>query len=124
MERFTAAVTAREDPGEFFVPDCSIENVATVVTDATYRGHDGVRRWISDIFDVLDDDARLEIEEILATGDDFLVARFCWVGLGAGSQMPLELRWPGAVWFRDGKMARAVGYWNAGDALEAVGLRE
>lgn len=124
MERFTAAVTAREDPGELFVPDCRIENVATAVTDATYLGHDGVRKWISDIFDVLDDDARFEIEEILATGEDFLVARLCWAGLGAGSQIPLELRWPSAVWFRDGKIARAVGYWNATDALKAVGLRE
>ncbi len=124
MHRFTAAVTAREDAGQFFVPDCRIDNAVTAVTDATYIGHAGVRKWVTDVSDVLDENARLGVEEILAIGDDFLVAMFCWVGHGAQSNVPVELRWPGTVWFRDGKISRAVGYMSPRDALQAVGLRE
>jgi len=49
---------------------------------------------------------------------------FYVVGRGARSGMPLELRWAGATWFRDGKATRAIGYASPREALESVGLRE
>ena len=60
----------------------------------------------------------------MACGEDFVVATFSVVGYGALSEEPLEFRWAGVTWFRDGKATRAIGYTTRREALEAVGLRE
>jgi len=51
-----------------------------------------------------------------------VVAAFSVIGRGARSGQPLEFRWAGVTWFRDGKAIRAVGYTSRREALEAVGL--
>lgn len=121
--RFTAAINAREVPDELLAPDVRLENVTTAVTDRTYRGADGVRAWMSDFFDVLDDDARYE-GEVLDAGDDYVVAKLRFVGRGSVSGAPVDMRFYGVMWIRDGKITRAVGYPNRREALKAVGLHE
>jgi hypothetical protein len=78
FERSAAALNARvlsdELAAETLAPGFCIENVATAITDRTYRGAEGVREWIRDMFEGLDEDARYEAEEILADGEDFVVA--------------------------------------------------
>jgi hypothetical protein len=59
-------INAREVPDDLFAPDFLLENVRTAVTDTVYRGPAGARRWLSDFFGVLDDDARFELEEAIA----------------------------------------------------------
>jgi ketosteroid isomerase-like protein len=121
--RWTAAINARQVPEELLAPDVLLENVTTAVTDRTYRGATGVREWISDFFDVLGDDARYE-GEVIEAGDDYVVGKARFVGPGSVSGVPVEMRYYGVMWIRDGKITRAVGYPNRRDALEAVGLRE
>jgi len=125
-ERITAAINKREISDELaeelIAPDYLIENVSTAVSDNTFHGASGLRQWMTDTFDVLDDGARYEIEEILADGEDFLVVRVCIVGRGARSGVPVELRWVGVSWFDDGKITRTAGYLSSREALEAVGL--
>jgi ketosteroid isomerase-like protein len=118
--RFTAAVNERRAPEELLAPDFSMENVATAVTDRTYLGAEGVREWISDFFDVLEDGEH--VAEPIATGDDFVVAKLGFVGRGAASGAPVDLRFYGVVWIRDGKLTRAVGYATRREAFKAVGL--
>jgi hypothetical protein len=43
-------------------------------------------------------------------------------GRGAGSRAPLEFRWAGVTWFRNGLAVKAVGYHSRSDALKAVTL--
>jgi ketosteroid isomerase-like protein len=128
VERIRAAINKREISDELaeelIAPDFLIENVSTAVSDNTFHGVSGLRQWMSDTFDALGDDARYEIEEVLADGEDFLVVRVCIVGRGARSGVPVELRWCGASWFQDGKITRTAGYLLAGEALDAVGLEE
>jgi len=64
------------------------------------------------------------VEEVIAASKDFVVATFSIVGLGAHSKEPLDFRWAGVTWFRDGKASRAIGYASRREALEAVGLKE
>jgi hypothetical protein len=84
-----AAINARQVPSELVAPDLRLENVSTAVTDKTYRGVEGFGEWISDFFDVLDEDARHEAEPI-AVGEDYVVAKLRIVGHGAGSGAPVH----------------------------------
>ncbi len=107
---------------ETLAPGFRIENAATVLFDKTYFGVDGVREWVADIFEGLDENSRYEVEEIIADGDDYVVARVRLVGHGASSGAPVTLRWCGVTWYEKGKATRAVGYVHRREALKAVGL--
>ena len=124
--RLTAAINTRvisdELAEDLIAPDYLIENVSTAVSDRTFHGAAGLREWMSDTFEVLDHEARYDVEEVLADGKDFLVARVCITGRGARSRAPVALRWFSANWFRDGKITRTTGYLRPGEALTAVGL--
>jgi hypothetical protein len=122
-ERAVAAVRAREVPEEILAPRFWMENRVSAVTDYVYHGAMGWRDWMNDVFEVFAEGALYEVEEVLAKGDDFVVAKYRISGEGARSRMPLELRWVGVTWFRNGKLTRAVGYRNRREALEAVGLQ-
>ena len=121
--RWIAAVNARRAPEDLLAPEFTIENVTTAVTDRTYHGSEGFRQWISDFFDVLDAGARFEGEPV-AAGDDYVVGTNRIVGRGSVSGAPVDLRYYGVMWIRDGRITRAVGYPTRRAALEAVGLRE
>jgi ketosteroid isomerase-like protein len=110
-------------PEDLLAPEFTIENVSTAVTDRTYRGPEGFRQWIGDFFDVLDADARFKAEPV-ATGDDYVVGKLSIVGRGSVSGAPVDLRYYGVMWIRDGRITRAVGYSTRREALAAVGLSE
>lgn len=122
--RGAEAANAREVPVDLLAPEFRMENRVTAVTDNTYRGTEGWREWMSDLFDVFAEGARYEVEEIIAAGDDFVVAMLCVAGRGARSGLPITFRWAGVTWFRGNKAIRAVGYPTREQALEAVGLDE
>ncbi len=122
--RACAAVNAREVPTDILDSGFSMENRASAVTDQTYHGARGWGEWMSDVFEVFADGAVYSLDDVVACGEDFVVATFSVVGTGARSAEPLEFRWAGVTWFRDGKATRAVGYTTRREALEAVGLRE
>ncbi len=107
---------------ELPAPGFRSQNISTSITDHSYVGVQGARKWIVDTCGGLDEDARYEAEEIVAVGDDYLVARVRLVGHGARSGVPVSLRLMSVVWFHDGKMVRSVGYARRREALEAVGL--
>ena len=122
--RFEAALDAREVPEDVMAPGFSIVNASTAVTERTYHEAPGVIEWMKDMFEAFDAQARFELEQIVADGDDFVVAVCRMAGSGATSGAPLVLRWAAVFWCLDGKLVRVVGYLRRRDALEAVGLRE
>ena len=97
------AVNAHAVPAEFLAPGFRMEHRASAVTDRTYRGANGWREWMDDLFEVFAAGARLEIQEILAEDRDLVVAMFRFAGRGARSEDPLELGWAGVTWFRLGQ---------------------
>jgi ketosteroid isomerase-like protein len=127
-ERVMAAFNRREISDEaaeeMLAPEFRLENLNTAITAKTYHGASGAREWITDTFDGLDPDSRFQIDEILADGDDFVVARVRIVGQGARSGMPMDLRWVAVLWFHDGKATRGQGYARRREALKAVGLTD
>jgi hypothetical protein len=126
FERGNAALNAREFSdelaAELLAPGYRIENTSTALFDKIYYGVDGVREWVADIFEGLDADSRFETEEIIADGDDFVVARVRLIGHGANSGAPVTLRWMTVAWYEGGKTTGGVGYVHRREALEAVGL--
>jgi len=113
-----------ERAAEILAPGYTIENAATAVTDKTYHGAEGVREWVRDIFEGMDDNSRYETEEILADGEDYVVARVRLVGHGVRSGAPITLRWVSVAWYEGGKAIRSVGYLCRREALKAVGLEQ
>jgi ketosteroid isomerase-like protein len=114
------AVNAREVNEALFTDDFELVNVSNALTDKTYRGASGAREWQHDFFDVLDENARFEVTEIVEAGEDYLVVHNRLVGTGSASGAPFDMAWFSAWWFRDGRLARGVGYGSRRAALAAV----
>jgi ketosteroid isomerase-like protein len=121
VRRLAAAINEGPIPRELLAEDFELKNATTAVTDATYHGYEGGLKWREDLFDVVDD-ARYEIDEILASGADYVVVANRVVGRGASSGVPVSLRWSSVFWFREGQIARVAGFGRRRDALRAVGL--
>jgi ketosteroid isomerase-like protein len=123
VRRLVDAINADAIPRELFAPDFELRNATTAITDATYLGYEGGLKWRRDLFEGVDD-ARFVLDEVLATGPDYVVITNRLVGHGSSSGVPIELRWASALWFRDNRIWRTVGFNRRRDALEAVGLSE
>ena len=87
-----------------------------------YRGHDGVRRWCDDTFDVIDE-WRLELDEVITGRDpDVMVALNRFVGRMKHTNLPADFPLAVVVRFQDGKIASFQGFRERAEALEAAGL--
>jgi ketosteroid isomerase-like protein len=87
-----------------------------------YRGHDGLRRWRQDTFDVIKG-WRLELDEVI-TGDDpeVMVGMWRFVGRMAHTDLPVNFPLATVIRFRDGLISRIEGFRERSEALEAAGL--
>ena len=114
----------RRDLGAFLaLMDDDVEYVPRAVAmEGSYHGHDGIRRWLENVFDVWPD-LTTQLVEVRDLGD-LTVAAVHFRGQGAGSDIPWdETFWQVARWRR----GRCVWWRNFGsgdEALEAVGLSE
>ena len=88
------------------------------VEAATYRGHEGVRRYLGSMLDEFDD-AHIEPEELIDAGDQVVVlARISGRGKQSGAAVELKLMSVGSL--RAGKLFRIRNHATKADALEAV----
>jgi ketosteroid isomerase-like protein len=88
-----------------------------------YRGHEGLRSWWEELFDV-SPDFRGDIEEIRDLGDDVVIARVRFHGHGAESNAPMDQTSWQIVRGRDKKAIWMGIYRSEAEALEAAGLSE
>jgi ketosteroid isomerase-like protein len=89
---------------------------------AMYRGHDGTRRYMSDLDDAFDI-ARAEVDGGLGVGDvAVLVGRLHYRGKGSGVESESAVGW--ILRFRDGKVLCFRAFRDPKQALEAVGVSE
>jgi ketosteroid isomerase-like protein len=100
-----------------------IRNPPEFPVTGPFRGHDGVRKWTSEIWEVFTD-LRFEVEEIIEADGETLVSVQRTVARMKYTEIPVDIRWA-AVWtVRDGKALRSQGYLSRAAALEAAGLRK
>ena len=84
--------------------------------EGDYRGHEGVRRWWSNLLDVLPD-YTAEVEELDGLGD-MTLGRIRGRGRGAASSAPVVETWWQLIRWRDGK---CIWWRNFATEAEAVG---
>ena len=118
------AALARGDT-EGFVREMTedVEGVSRVmaVEGVTYRGQDGMRRFVDEMHSVFPD-FRSEVVRAVE-GDDAVVAELRFSGTAARSGVATEGRTWQALLLRDGKIRSWRAYETEAEALEAVGLR-
>jgi ketosteroid isomerase-like protein len=108
--------------GRLYDPGIEWEDVSGLWGDwGTRQGFDDVRdAWVTwfEAFEHVD----FEIEELIEAGDDvvaFIRAR----ARGRESGLVIDQRLPSVWTVRGGRVVRVRGYREAGDALDAAGLR-
>jgi ketosteroid isomerase-like protein len=118
----------QEDPSLFEAFDEGIEVHPDPAADwvgvnDTYRGHDGLRRYMAQVYEAFED-YRPEVEELLDAGDK-VVTLAIERGRGRASGAKVEARRTAHVWtMRANKAIRLDLYLDRTKALEAAGLRE
>jgi ketosteroid isomerase-like protein len=91
--------------------------------DHTYRGTEGVRRFLTQWLEVWEH-WEAGVDEILAAPDGRVVALTWQRGKGRQSGVPMEFEWALITTVRNGRITRAEGYDDRSEALEAAGLSE
>ena len=116
------AVRAREVPESVLAPTFVMVNRASTVTDRVYRGAMGWRDWMNDIFEEFHEDARYDLDELLAATDEFVVASYSIAGTSVRSHRPLDFRWVGVTWFYRRRAIHSLAHSARSRALEAAKL--
>ena len=115
-----ASVFDAFDPEFELRPDPAAEWVGV---NAIYRGPDGVRSYMAQVYEAFED-YRPEVEEFLDAGDKVIMLAIEH-GVGRGSGATVEARYTAHVWtMRANTPVRLDLYLNREEALQAVGLRE
>lgn len=99
-------------------PEARLVPVRALLEGGEYRGHEGVRQFLTD----MDEDwesRRIEVEEILDLDDGVLVLGTYNVTGRSGNEVSYPLAWHSR--YRDGKLWRMQAYSDREAALRAVG---
>jgi ketosteroid isomerase-like protein len=108
---------------ESFDPEVELRNPPEFPLRGPFRGHDGVRQWANEIWEVFTD-LHNEIDEIVEIDDETIVSVQRTQARMRHTQLPADTKWA-TVWrFKDGRVWRGEGYWTRAEALEAAGLPE
>jgi ketosteroid isomerase-like protein len=101
-----------------------LRTVAEIPVADEYRGHDGVRQWATEVWEVFSD-FHNEVEEVIEGEDgETIVTVVRTNGRMRHTGLDAKLRWAVAWTFCGGKATRAQGFLSRAEALEAVGLRK
>jgi uncharacterized protein len=122
---FGALASGRVDAAaEFWHPDINWRAVEGAPDDVgEMRGIEAARAYVQDWYDTFDD-FTAEPEELIAVGDDQVVAVIHNAGRAKRSGIPSELRYAAVYTLRDGRLVRVREYETRAEALKTVGLEE
>jgi ketosteroid isomerase-like protein len=103
-------------------PDIRVDASRRVFNPATYDGHAGLRRSITEIWEAWEG-FREEDSQLIDLGDKVLALQTI---AGRGRASGAEVRAPGAlIWtLRDGRVAHVEAFLDQSEALKAVGLED
>jgi ketosteroid isomerase-like protein len=100
-------------------PEIELHSAVTVPGGATYRGHDGVRRWYRDLADGWGDDLRIEPEAYFDFGPETVTFHALH---GRGQHSGADVAMPAAhvCRWQDGLMVYFRGYSDRDEALQEL----
>lgn len=115
-----------EDPPrvllEAFDEEAEIRNPPEFPLQGPFQGHEGVRVWAREVWEVFSG-VHHEVEEVIDVGDGATVISVQRTqGRTRHTQFGTNLQWAGTFTFRGGRILRAQGYMSKTAALEAAGL--
>jgi ketosteroid isomerase-like protein len=87
----------------------------------TLKGRDAIQQFANEFIENLG--ARFEVERLFEANNRVVLIAST-VGAGEASGAPVTWRWGQVYTFREGKVVAVESYWEADEALEAVGLSE
>ncbi len=110
---------------ELCTPDVEGYPDASVFPEPRPRiGQAALKAFLEEIGSAWAEPTRYVLTEVVAVGDDCVLARGDWRGRGAASAIESSSEWS-IVWtIRDRQIARIAWFSDHNEALEAVGLRE
>jgi ketosteroid isomerase-like protein len=104
---------------ELWDAELEIANARGWPIEATYRGHDGLRRWWEDLAEAFSDFA-LEFEEMMPLDDERVLTTQRWVGHFRHTGIPFDGRWASVITVRAGRIVHATGYLTRKQAVSAA----
>jgi ketosteroid isomerase-like protein len=104
--------------------EIEIRNPPDFPVRGLFQGHEGVRQWRDDVFEIVDG-AHIEVEKLFDGGDGETVVMFLrFQGTASYTGIRFDEPWA-AIWIiRNGKVVHAQGYTGRHKALEAAGITE
>ena len=109
--------------GAVFKRDAEWVPYLAALENEIYRGRDAIEQmWREVLRDV--PDFRIDFVRVVADSSELAVVEVEFRGTGKASGAAIRASVFQAVSFRDRKVTRVQGFRSAGEALEAVGLRE
>src|SRR5919108_1863347 len=88
---------------DFWDPNCEYTSVMAALEPATYRGHDGIRRYLSDL-SARWAEWRAEPEEVFEIGPDKVFATLRFHAVGKDSGVPVDARLGSVLVLSQGKL--------------------
>jgi ketosteroid isomerase-like protein len=107
---------------ECFHPDVELLLPRNVLEGGSYRGHEGVRRALTDAFQTWED-VRFDIREVKAI-DDRVIAVGRTTAVGKGDAPAVDYQSAYLCRMREGRIDYLRPYQSHADALRAAGLSE
>jgi ketosteroid isomerase-like protein len=104
---------------ELYAPDIRIDNVKGFPITGPYFGHDGVRQWLADLSEIIEDFA-LEIDEVVPLDDERVLTTQRLKGRFSHTGIEVDEPWASTTTFRDGLITRAQGFASRKQALRAA----
>jgi ketosteroid isomerase-like protein len=107
---------------DFLAPDVALDNSNAAFDDAVFRGHDGMRQYMS-LQREMWKRQEVEPQEFIPVGEDQVIVAFRFVSVGRDG-VEIAARAAILITVRDGKIAHMKAFQSKTDALEAVRLAE
>lgn len=106
----------------YYDPEIEWTSTGEYIERATYRGHDGLRRYLGTMEEEFTD-LRIEPVELIDAGEQ-VISSVRFTGRGKASGAPVEMTLISVGSLRDGLIYRVRNYPDMAEALEAAGLAE
>jgi ketosteroid isomerase-like protein len=123
IEEFNQQFNSKEKLNlDFLAPDVTLDNSNAAFDDVVFRGHDGMREYMSLLREMWTRQ-QLEPREFIPVGEDQVIVAFRLVSVGRDG-VETVAHAAVVVTVREGKIAHMKAFQSRADALEAVGLTE